>query len=121
MKSASGKAAQRARNKASGTGTHNGSSGAALKLANYPCVDWDQVEDEVVHVTDISGKVTQSQMGAGGYYTMLIAIPMSYIHNAVDAALASQEGMLYIRMYKAPLSLYVSDVDEDGHGDNTAT
>jgi hypothetical protein len=121
VKSASGKAAQRARNKDSkDKGTNNsGSSGAAKKLAQYPSVNWEDVEADLVHVTDISGKVTQSQMGAGGYYTMLVAIPMAYIHNAVDAALASNEGMLYIRMYKAPLSIYLTNDDDADIGDTS--
>lgn len=101
-----------------GQPNNNMGKGTAQRLADYPSLDWEDVADEVVHVTDISGKVTQSQMGAGGYYTMNVAIPMSYIHAAVDAALASQDGMLYIRIYKAPLELFTRD---DGNGDDSAT
>ena len=95
----------------------NQGKGVATRLADYPCIDWATVQDEVKHVTDISGKVTQSQMGAGGYYTMNVAIPMSYIHAAVDAALASQQGMLYIRIYTVPLDLFLED-DDEGEGEN---
>ena len=115
VKSAAGKAKQRAR-------TNSGSSGAATKLAKYPQVDWAGVEaDNPILVADIAGKVVQSQMGAGGYYTMLVAIPMAYIHQAVDAAIASQQGMLYMRMYQVPLRLFTDEDDstEVGNGEHT--
>lgn len=112
-KSAAGKRAQRERN---GNATSSGSSGAAKKLKDYPEVDWSTVEDEVEHVTDISGKIVQSQLGAGGYYTMLVAVPKEYAPNALLAALKSQESMMYMRFYTVPLRFFEPPEPTDDEG-----
>lgn len=115
--SAAGQAAKRKRTREANGTTNNKSVGVSQRMADYPGLDWATVENDVVHVTDIAGKVTQSQMGAGGYYTMNCAIPMSYIHEAIEAALASQQGMLYIRFYTVPIELFL----EARNGEHTTT
>ncbi len=119
VKSAEGKATQRARAreaaKTSGEKqlTKSGSSGAAKKMADYPSLDWEEVASDVIHITDLSAKVTQSQLGAHGYYTMLMAIPQAYAHAALDAAFASTDAMLYIRVYKVPIEAFLEKMQRE--------
>ena len=119
VKSAEGKANQRARTKeaakASGEKqlTLSGSSGTAKRMADYPSLDWEEVASDVVHITDLSAKVTQSQLGAHGYYTMLMAIPQAYAHAALDAAFASTDAMLYIRVYKVPIEAFLEKMQRE--------
>lgn len=123
VKSAAGKATQRARNKANGVGSHSGSSGTAKPITQYPYLDWSEVVDDVVHVSDIAGRITQSQMGANGLYSVTMYVPKSYAHSVLDAALAQESGLMYIRLYHAPLYLFdpvESDPDTDDTDDGDA-
>lgn len=108
VKSATGKAAQRAR-----SGTNLGSSGQAKKLSNYPSLDWDTVADDVEHVTDLAMKITQAQLGANGYFLLSAALPVAYAHAGIDAHLASNDGMLYVRFYKVSVDKFLQAMMDD--------
>jgi hypothetical protein len=114
VKSAAGKAAQRARN-----GTSSGSSGGAKRVQQYPSLDWTEVEDDVEHVVDLAMKVTQAQLGANGYFIMQCAIPASYAHAAIDAAMASNDAMLYVRMYRVSIDKFLEAMQEDEDDETT--
>lgn len=109
--SAQGKAAQRARNSQTGSG-NAGSSGSATKIANYPSLDWDEVEDEVVHVTDIAANIAHTQVGASQHMTAQINIPLAYAHALLDAHMASKQGLVYIRIYNVPKELFLQRLAE---------
>lgn len=112
--SAEGKAAQRQRNKEAGyKRTSSGSTGTAKAISTYPQLDWSDVEDEVEHVADVAGKISQSQVGASGYMTVNISVPLAYAHALLDAHMASRTAMCYIRIYGVDQSLFFSDDDED--------
>jgi hypothetical protein len=122
VKSAAGKAQQRARNRANGSGTKSGSSGLVKPMAKYPALSWSEVEDEVEHVVDLALKVTQAQLGANGYFLLSCALPTQYAHAALEAAMQSNDGMLYVRMYKVDIRTFLRammDEEEDGDGDTS--
>jgi hypothetical protein len=114
VKSAEGKARQRARN---GNATRSGSSGAAKALADMPKRLWEEVEDEVEHVCDIAGKISHSQVGNSGYLVSTLNAPLEYAHDLLDAHLLARDGLVYIRIYHVPVSAYLGDMgmpdDED--------
>jgi len=107
VKGAAGQAARRAR-----SGTNLGSSGTAKPLAKYPSLDWTEVEDEVEHVVDLAMKITQAQLGANGYFLLSCALPAAYAHAGIDAHLASNDGMLYVRMYKVSIERFMRALAE---------
>jgi hypothetical protein len=114
VKGAAGKAEQRKRNK-----TASGSSGLIKPLAKYPSLAWEEVEDDVEHVVDLALKIQQAQLGANGYFLLSCALPAEYAHAGIDAHMASNEGMLYVRMYKVPISKFLErmmeEAEEDGN------
>lgn len=107
---AEGKADQRARNKAAGSVTRSGSSGNALKIAEAPKKLWDEVKDEVVHLTDIAGKISHSQVGASGYLVATISTPLEFAHDLLDVHLKAREGLVYMRLYYVSLEDYLGEM-----------
>lgn len=112
VKSAEGKAAQRARNKEA-TGTQSGSSGAGKSISKYPALNWEEVEQDVRHVADFSAKITQAQLGSFGYFNMGMNLPESYAHAAIDAAMASRDAMVYIRVYQVPIDMFIERLQQE--------
>lgn len=108
--SAEGKADQRARNKAAGSVTRAGSSGNALKIAEAPKRLWDEVKDEVVHLTDIAGRISHSQVGASGYLVATISTPLEFAHDLLDVHLKAREGLVYMRLYYVSLEDYLGEM-----------
>ncbi len=112
--SASGKAAQRARN-----GSHMGSSGTGIRLRDFPQVDWDELVD-AVHLTDIAGKISHTQVGSAGTVTATLNVPVSYLHALLDAHVQSRDAMIYIRVYHVPMEAFLSRMADEGAGDEDA-
>jgi hypothetical protein len=110
VRSAEGKARQRERN---GNATSSGSSGVAKGISKYPMLDWDEIEDEVEHVTDIAGKVSHTQVGTSGYMTIQISIPLAYAHAALEAHLASRQSMAYLRVYHVDQEAFFRKMAEE--------
>lgn len=101
VKTAEGKAAQRARNSQGTTKpARAGSSGMGLAIVSYPQLDWDEVEGEVEHVTDVAGVISHTQMGVSGNVTSQLNVPLAYVQAMTQAHMASRDGMVYIRIYK---------------------
>lgn len=114
VKSAEGKKAQRARNKAAGQGSRSGSSGAALAIAHMPKRVWEEVEHEVEHVCDIAGKISHSQIGASGFLVSTLNSPLEFAHDLLDAHIKARDGLCYIRIYHVPLSAYLGSTGDSG-------
>lgn len=108
VKGKEGKAEQRKRN-----GTRSGSSGLVKPLAKYPSLDWEDVENDVEHVVDLAMKIQQAQLGANGYFLLSCALPAAYAHAGIDAHMASNEGMLYVRMYKVSPAMFMQRMIEE--------
>lgn len=110
---------QRARN-----GTRSGSSGAGKKVSGLPKVEWSEIEETVDHVTDITGKISHSQVGASGLMSVTLQIPLEYAHNALSAHLASRDALVYIRVYGVSFEKFLKaagvDLDADGEFDPLA-
>lgn len=117
VKSAAGKAAQRKRN-----GTKSGSSGLVKPMAKYPALDWSEVEEDADHVVDLAMKITQAQLGANGYFLLSCALPAEYAHAALEAAMQSNDSMLYVRMYKVDIGKFIKammdELGEEGDGED---
>lgn len=101
-----GKAAQRARNASTGSG-NAGSSGSATKIAQYPALDWSEVEDDVVHVVDFAANIAHTQVGASQHMTAQINVPLAYAHALLDAHMAAKQGIVYVRIYNVPKELFL--------------
>lgn len=86
----------------------NSSRGLVRELTDFPALNWGEVEADVQHIADFSAKFSQSQAGHQGVVTMTMQIPVEYLHAAMDAHLASNDGMVYIRVYKVPLETFRS-------------
>lgn len=93
--------------------TRSGSSGMATKVKDYPAVDWEEIEDEVQHLTDIAGRISHSQVGAGGQMVATVSVPLEYAHQLLDVHMKARDGMVYFRMYYVDLATYLGDMDED--------
>ena len=110
-----GKARQRANNKDSDSRKltkSSGSSGRGIKVAQYPKVPFEDVEDIVEHLCDIAGSMSHTQVGAS-WMTGSLNIPLSYSHDLLEAHLAGQQGMLFFRVYYVPTSVFMPDDEED--------
>lgn len=81
-------------------------SGIAAKRQKYPGLTWSQVEKDVEHVSDFAATFSQSQVGGGGNLTVTMHIPVEYLHEVLDAHVASKAGMVYLRLYTVPVSLF---------------
>lgn len=112
VKSAEGKAAQRARNKEAGSVSRSGSSGAAQSIAKAPKRLWEEVEDEVRHLCDIAGKISHSQVGSSGYLISTLSTPLEYAHDLLDAHLKARDGLVYIRVYYVSMEDYLGPLDD---------
>lgn len=113
---AEGKRRQRQRNKDSDTRKltkDSGSSGKALSVAKYPKVPFEDVEDITAHLCDIAGKISHSQVGSSGYLTAMLAVPLEYAHDVLEAHMAGQQGMLYLRVYYVPIEAFLDGEDND--------
>lgn len=116
---ATGKAAQRARNKEAGSITRAGSSGKAKAIAKYPKRSWEELThgDAVTHVADIAGKISHSQIGGNGYMTSTINTPMEFAHDLLEAHQRCADGLVYIRVYHVSVEDYLGELaegDDDG-------
>ncbi len=80
-------------------GNHAARSAPMKEVAQYPSLDWADVEDEVEHCADFAAKFMQSQIGHKGILTITMTIPTEYLHAAMDAHENSAAGMVYIRVY----------------------
>lgn len=108
VKSAEGKKRQREARK-----DNIGSSGIAKGIGKYPSLDWETLpQDDLVHVSDFEGKITQAQMTSFGYFAMGLHLPVASAHAAIDAALASQTGMVYMRVYIVPMQVYIDRMQQ---------
>lgn len=112
VKSAEGKAAQRARNKAAGSTSRSGSSGTAIAMSSLPKRLWDEVEGEVTHLADIAGKISHSQVGSSGFLISTLSTPLEYAHDLLDVHLKSRAGMVYVRIYYVSLDDYLGPLDD---------
>ena len=107
---AEGKADQRSRNKEAGSVTRAGSSGKALQIAQAPRRLWDEVKDEVTHLTDIAGRISHSQVGSSGYLVATISTPLEFAHDLLDVHLKAREGLVYMRLYYVSLEDYLGEM-----------
>jgi hypothetical protein len=113
--SAEGKSAQRRRNVDENGKplTRSGSSGSATKVQHMPSKLWDEIEDEVVHLTDIAGRISHSQVGAAGQMVATLSVPLAYAHDLLDVHMKANDGMVYMRMYYVSLADYLGEMDDD--------
>jgi hypothetical protein len=122
---AAGKKEQRSRNKGSDTAhltKNSGSSGKALAVAQLPKIEFDDVADIVVHLCDIAAKLSHTQLGSSGWLSGTLNIPLEYSPEVVAAHLASQQGMVFMKVYYVPMSDYLEAAgvlggDGDASGD----
>lgn len=113
---AAGKKQQRARNADSPTKSltkNSGSSGKALSVAQMPKIEFDTLLPHLTHLTDIACKINHVQ-AATGWATASISIPLEYLHDVMEAHLASQQGMVFMQVYYAPLNLFQPDGETNG-------
>lgn len=116
---AEGKARQRARNKTSPTKhlTTSGSSGSAKSVAQLPKIPFEEVEDILVHLCDIAGKMSHTQVGSSGWQTSTLNVPLAYAHDVLEAHLAAQQGMLFLRVYYVPIEAFLPPDESDPDGE----
>lgn len=111
-----GKARQRANNKG-GANTHltqnSGSSGNAKAVSQFPKIDFEDLEDLLVHLCDIAGKMSHTQVGSSGWQTSTLNVPLAYAHDVLEAHLAAQQGMLFMRVYFVPMEAFMPAPEED--------
>jgi hypothetical protein len=93
-------AAQRRRARSINGG--KGSSGAYTKILDMERKDF---EEEILpiadHVCDMQGVIVQGSVSQGGF-TIGMAVPMCYAHDALESAIASKVGTVFIRVYLVP-------------------
>ena len=116
---AEGKAAQRARNKGSDSAhltKGSGSSGKALAVARLPRINLDDIADITVHLCDIAAKLSHTQLGSSGWLSGTLNIPLEYSPEVVAAHLASQQGMIFMKVYYVPMEDYheAAGLNRDG-------
>ena len=103
-----GKARQRGRNADSTTKKltqNSGSSGKALSVSKMPKLDWAEIEPYLAHLTDIACKINHVQAGSG-WATISVSIPLEYLPDAMEAHLASRQGMVFMKMYYVPTEIF---------------
>jgi hypothetical protein len=118
VKGAEGKAAQRKRNKEAGGTTRSGSTGSAKRVQDYPAVDWTDIADEVVHLHDVAGKLTHSQVGAAGQMIATLSVPIDYAHALLDVHMKARDGLVYMRLYYVSLADFLGEMDDDDDEDD---
>lgn len=114
-----GKAAQRARNKGNADTKLTkgaGSSGNSYKVAQFPKIDFDELLPDLEHVCDIAAKFAHLQVGKG-WQSVNMGIPLAYAHDVLEAHLASEQGMVFVRVYYVPIERFtdlLAEEDENG-------
>lgn len=111
-----GKARQRARNADSPDAkltSNSGSSGKAKGIANLPKVDFDEVFPLTTHLVDIAAKITHTQVGGTGWCTASLSAPLAFIPEMMEAHVASQTGLIFIRVYHIDIESYMRQGGED--------
>lgn len=114
-----GKANQRSRNKDEATTKLTkgaGSSGKAIAVSHMPHLDWSELEPDLEWLCDIAGKISHTQIGGNGYLSVTVNVPLSYSHEVVEAAIASQQGMTFFRMYRIATADYMAHAPEGSIG-----
>lgn len=90
-------AAQRARARAVNNG--RGSSGAYQRILNMERKDFErEVEPIAEHICDMQGVIIGGSITQVGM-TVQLAVPMPYVHDATEAAIASKAGTVFVRVY----------------------
>jgi hypothetical protein len=106
-----GKARQRANNADSPTKhlTTSGSSGMAKSVASYPKIPFEELEEDGLlrHLCDIAAKMSHTQVGSSGWQTASLNVPLEYAHDVLEAHMASQQGMLFFRVYFVPVEAFL--------------
>jgi hypothetical protein len=97
--------------------TRSGSSGAATKVQHMPSKLWDDIESEVVHLVDIAGRISHSQVGAAGQMVATLSVPLAYAHDLLDVHMKANDGMVYMRMYYVSLADYLGEMDDEDEDD----
>jgi len=97
--------------------TRSGSSGSATKVQHMPSKLWDEIEDEVIHLVDIAGRISHSQVGAAGQMVATLSVPLAYAHDLLDVHMKANDGMVYMRMYYVSLADYLGEMDDDDEDD----
>jgi hypothetical protein len=97
--------------------TRSGSSGSATKVQHMPSKLWDEIEDEVIHLVDIAGRISHSQVGSAGQMVATLSVPMAYAHDLLDVHMKANDGMVYMRMYYVSLADYLGEMDDDDEDD----
>lgn len=116
VKTAEGKARQRARNSVGGLSTsgNSGSSGIVKQfLTKAERLEFEEHEEELEHIVDILGVVTHSQVGNSRGMIVTLTIPVEYAHDAVEAHLRSQGQLAYLRIYTASMDIFDGEGEED--------
>lgn len=118
---AQGKKEQRARNKGTAESKltqRSGSSGKALAVANYPKIDMDDISDLLTHLCDIAGKLSHTQLGSSGWLSGTLNIPLEYSPEVVAAHLASQQGLVFMKVYYVSTADYLEAAGVGVEGDD---
>lgn len=110
VKSAEGQAAKKARQRLEGVAVGT----VAKPFTKYPQLDWSTIENDVELISEFAGRISQSQMGTNGFYSTTMYVPKAYAHAVLEAALAQEGGMMYIRMYKVPITPFLQKMYDDG-------
>lgn len=116
-----GKARQRDRNKDSDTAkltNNSGSSGKAKGISALPRHDFDEVFPLTTHLGDIAAKITHTQVGGTGWCSASLAVPLAYIPEIMEAHVASQRGLIFIRVYHIDIEDYMRGLTSDEEGED---
>lgn len=103
--SAEGKRRQRERNKAAAEAagvkpTRSGSSGVLARLRAVQLLTFEEAQAMgVEHLTDVVGKVQQTQLLADGSVQMNVVVPPEWAQAAVDMHRGTRSGACFMRVY----------------------
>ncbi len=82
-------------------------------MRRAPKVAFADIEDRLVHVTDVVAKVGSGVVTATGGMTCSLYTGQQYAHDVLDAVVTSQRQFVMVRVYTVPRSVLAELVGED--------
>jgi hypothetical protein len=73
-----------------------------------PKIPFDDVAQDVTHLCDIAAKISHTQLGASGWCSSTLNVPLEYVHDVAEAHAASQQGMIFVRVYYVDTTAYLA-------------
>jgi DNA/RNA endonuclease G (NUC1) len=72
-------------------------------VKDAPVREWEDIEDQVLHLADFEGKMVHAQLTGSGHGVVSMHVPASYFDRVVKVLTTAKQNRVYLRIYMAPI------------------